>query len=192
MKAALIVVLAIVSFVGTLAGALAMTGNLSADGIRKLVGSTGPPAVKPLPVVTLDATDQMPDLARALKEREEELNVREARLKAEEERLEQARAQLDELRASLENLIADATSTADKADAERQQRLESVAQSLGTMKAPQAAQAIEDWPPEDAAQLLQLIDERARGKILDSLTPDRAAAFLRAMREVGAGAPAER
>ena len=47
-------------------------------------------------------------------------------------------------------------------------------------------------PPDDAAIVLQMIDEEVRGEILNAMTPDKSAAILAAMKEVSAPpAPAQ-
>ncbi|MDZ4860647.1 MAG: hypothetical protein SGI88_16850 [Candidatus Hydrogenedentes bacterium] len=175
--------------VAVLIAAVYLSGALTKEGLRKLLD------VEPAAVVeTVEPASeaQISEVVKALNERELELNDREAALKTEAARVEATRVQLEELRTVLRDLVADATQSLDEADSDRQERLQNVALSLGAMKAQQAAEAIGAWAPEDAAVVLQMIEERARGKILDNLSPDEAAAILRAMENVSlVEAPAE-
>jgi len=181
MRFYVIITMSIFAGFAALGLAIYLSGALTQEGLRKLLD------VEPAPVETTDAPAsevQIPEVVKALNEREADLDAREAALKTETARLEESRAQLEELRAVLRDLVADASSSLDQADAGKQARLQNVAMSLAAMKGPQAAEAISSWAPEDAAVVLQMIEKRARGKILDSLTPDQAAAILRAMESV--------
>ncbi|MFA6239486.1 MAG: hypothetical protein WC655_01075 [Candidatus Hydrogenedentales bacterium] len=178
MKVVAIVVLPIVSFVLTLVAMLAMTGNLSPEGIAKLAGR-GPAPVQEAP----EPKDDIVARADDLKKREQELNERQARIEKDEKRLTETQAQMEELRSALQQMLLQITQAAEESDATQSERLTSVAQSLGGMKPAQAAKALEGWTPEEGAELLRLIDERVRGKILDSMDPDKTAAFLQAMQE---------
>lgn len=192
MRLSAIILLVLLVFAGSLAGFMYMAGGFTKEGLQKLLGVE--------PVQTAEATppastEQIPELLKAIKEREAELDEREAVLKAEEARVNEQRAQLVELRTTLSALVAEATKTMDEAEASKRQQLQNVALSLSAMEPENAADAIGSWAPEDAAIVLQLIEEeRQRGAILDSLEPDQAASVLRAMQEVApppAPAPVE-
>lgn len=181
MKLYVVLTVSLFAGIGVLLAALYLSGALTKEGLRKLLD------VEPAPVtenVAAVSEAQIPEVVKALNEREQELDEREAALKTEAARIDETRAQLEELRTVLRDLVADASQSLDEADAEHQQRLQNVALSLGAMKAQQAAEAISAWAPEDAAVVLQMIEERPRGKILDNLNPDEAAAILRAMENV--------
>ncbi len=189
MRVYFVITMALFAGIAVLGAAIYMSGALTKEGLRKLLDVEPAPAadsVKPA------SEEQIPELVKALQEREQELKEREEALKTEAARVEETRAQNEELLTVLRDLVADASQSLDKADADKQARLQNVALSLGAMKPAQAAEAIASWAPEDAAVVLQMIEDRGRGKILDNLKPDEAAAILRAMENVSVPtAPAE-
>lgn len=182
MKVFVAIVMAIFAFAATIGGALYLSGGFTKEGMQKLLGLEAPKAVEAAP----PSEEQIPELIKALNERDKELTERENALKTEEKHVEEVRAQLDGLRSTLQDLVAEATKSLDKADSDKQQRLQNVANSLGAMEPEAAAVAMESWLPQDAAIVLQMIDEDVRGEILNAMTPDKAAAILTAMKDVGA------
>jgi flagellar motility protein MotE (MotC chaperone) len=186
MKVFVALVMAIFAFAATIAGALYLSGGFTQDGMQKLLGIETP---KPLEAAPASA-EQIPEIVKALNERDKDLTERETALKTEEKRIEETRAQLEELRTTLQDLVAEATKSLDQADSDKQERLQNVANSLGAMEPESAAQAIETWIPQDAAIVLQMIDEEVRGEILNAMKPDKSAAILIAMKEVSAPAAA--
>ena len=179
MKAVLFIVVPLVTFLLTLVGLLAMSGNLTADSLAKILGT----APAPVAAAVDEPKDDLVGYAAELKKREDELAEREAQLQKDEKRLFEAQSQMEELRGALQQMLLQISQSADETEATRSQRLTSVAESLGGMKPAQAAKALEGWNPQDGAALLRLIDERARGKILDSMDPEKTTAFLQAMKE---------
>lgn len=180
MKVLLYAVAALLSFVLALVGLMAYSGSLNKEGLEKLLGREQPAA----PIAPAEpGADDLSATANALKEREEELAAREAEIKLEQQRLEDTQAQMEELRGTLQELIAQLTESADLRDANEEARLKAVADSLAGMKPQQAALALEQWPPSQAAQLLLLVEDRVRGKILDGVKQDKAAEILKAMAE---------
>jgi flagellar motility protein MotE (MotC chaperone) len=186
MKILFFLLLALLSFALTVAGMLAYTGNLNKEGLDKILGRTEP-AIASEPELE---PDELSETTRALQEREEALATREQNLERQQQRLTETQDQMEELRGTLEDLIAQLTQTADTMDANEMTRLQEVAKSLGSMKEDQAAMVLEEWPAEQGAQLLQLIEERTRGKILDKMNERKAAEFLSAMAELNASMPA--
>lgn len=188
MKILFFLLLALLSFALTVAGMLAYTGNLNKEGLDKILGRTEPAIAsesesEPEP-------DELSETTRALQEREKALANREQNLERQQQRLNETQDQMEELRGTLEDLIAQLTQTADTMDANEKTRLQEVAKSLGSMKEDQAAMVLEEWPAEQGAQLLQLIEERTRGKILDKMNERKAAEFLSAMAELNTSMPA--
>ena len=177
MKAVALIGLAVAVFLATLVGAMAASGNLSKDNIERLV--KGPPTPAELP----EPEDDVGPLTAALRTREEKLKQREAKVKAREERVSQMLADLDELReevVAIQQQIADAL---DSDDEDRLDRRKDVALSLSEMKPENAAKTLDDWPVEDAADILRMIKEKDRGKILDGMDTDKASVLLRALQE---------
>jgi flagellar motility protein MotE (MotC chaperone) len=177
MKLILYLVLALFSFALTVGGMLAYAGALNKEGIDKLLGrnqavAPGEIDVKP---------DGLSVTAKALREREEAIAARERDLEQQQERMDETQTQMEELRGTLEELIAQLTKTVDTMDADKMAKLQEVAKSLGSMKEDQAAMVLEEWPAEQGARLLQLIEPRKRGKILDKMNEIKASEFLREM-----------
>ena len=183
MRIFVVLVMAIFAFVATVVGALYFAGGFTQEGLQRLLG-VEPPKVEQ--AAAPPSAEQIPEVVKALNERDAELTERETALKTEEKRIEQTRQQLDELRTTLQALVADATKSLDQSDSDKQQRLQNVASSLGAMEPESAAKAIESWLPQDAAIVLQLMDEELRGEILNAMKPDKSAAILTAMKEVSA------
>ena len=159
MKIFVALVMAIFAFTATIAGALYLAGGFTQEGMQKLLGIEAP---KPLEAAA-PSEEQIPEVVKALNEREADLNAREEALKVEEKRVETMRLQLDELQATLKGLVADASKSLDQADSDKQARLQDVANSLGAMEPESAAPVLESWPPQDAAIVLQMIDGQVRG-----------------------------
>jgi len=177
MKVVGLLVLVLVVFFATVIGALAASGNLTRESIERLLK---PP---PEPVSATEPADDVGPVARALRTRREELDKREAALKVREERINQMLSDLQELRADIEAIQQQIRAALDAEDKDRADRLKEVAASLAGMKPDNAARTLEDWPVEDAAEVLCLIKERDRGKILDGMDPVKAAVLLRALQE---------
>ncbi|NUM53932.1 MAG: hypothetical protein HUU46_09840 [Candidatus Hydrogenedentes bacterium] len=184
MKVFVALVMAIFAFAATIAGALYLAGGFTQEGMQKLLGIEAPKPEEAEP----PSAEQIPEVVKALNEREAELAEREAALKTEEKRILETRTQLEDLRTTLEGLVAEATKSLDAADSDKFQRLQNVANSLGAMEPESAAQAMESWLPNDAAIVLQMIDEEVRGEILNAMPPDKSASILTAMKEVSAPA----
>ncbi|MCC6795527.1 MAG: hypothetical protein IT366_10445 [Candidatus Hydrogenedentes bacterium] len=182
MKIFVALVMAIFAFAATIVGALYLAGGFTQEGMQKLLGIEAPKAQE----AAAPSEAQIPEVVKAQKEREEELNAREEALKIEEKRIETTRLQLEELQTTLKGLIADAAKQLDQADSDEQARIQNVAVSLGAMEPESAAPVMEAWPPKDSAIVLQLIDEEVRGEILNAMKPDKSAAILDAMKEVSA------
>jgi flagellar motility protein MotE (MotC chaperone) len=179
MKYVLMLLLAILSFAGTLALALFLSGNLNGEGIQKLMGNA-PEVVEAEDI----PEDPLGPLARQLKNKEEELSQLEARLKqreaqlnTREESLQQLSDKLDTLREQLDTSIA-------SAEESRQQEIATVANTLTEMKADKAAEALRSFPVEDQAAILMKIEKsKDRGRIVEAMDANDASRVLQAMQE---------
>jgi flagellar motility protein MotE (MotC chaperone) len=174
-----LLILFVLAFAGTLAGVLAATGNLTPEAIDRFLGR-GEESV----VVEESGPDEYALLADALKEREAKIAEREAAVRKEQARLETLQTETAAVRDDLNQLVTQLTDLLDEADAEVEQHFKDTATSISEMKADAAAEALQDWPSEDAARILLLIEEGQRGKILDKLNPMVASAFLQAIRDL--------
>ncbi len=169
------ILLGIVSFALTVFGLVAATGNL--PNLQKIF--KGEVAEKKV----VEEPDELDQLARELKAREERLTEQEAKLSREEEQLKQRQQELDDTLSKLEDISGQIQESIGEADADREERLKVTAESYAAMKAANAAEALKDWPAEDAANILRLIKDKDRGKILDQMEPRQAALILRTLQE---------
>ena len=94
MRIFVVLVMAIFAFAATIVGALYFAGGFTQEGMQKLLGIEPPKAQQAAP----PSAEQIPEVVKALNERDAELTERETALKTEEKRIEQTRQQLDELR----------------------------------------------------------------------------------------------
>ena len=179
MKTVALAALFIVSFAAALVTATALTGNLSKEGIARLV--KGAPEVTAAPT---EPADDLGPLTRALRAREEELAKREAAVKQREERVSQMEADLGQLRTEILEIQQQIQQAIDGEETNREKRVTEVATSLSAMKPDKAAKALDGWPDiADAADVLRRIKDRDRGKILDAMEPEKAALLLRKLQE---------
>ncbi len=167
------VLLPLVAFAGTVAVCLSLTGNLSKEGIDKILGRAQPAKQ------TQEAAEGQTDpYLRALQQREEDLKKREAKVQEDDARIKKAQTDLDQLRTEIEDLQKEIGDALKVEDAEQQKRVADVALSLGKMKPVNAAKTLESWDVQESAKVLRLVKDKERGKILDSMTPEKAAAIL--------------
>ena len=190
-----IAVLAVLSFVGTLLGLMAISGHLSKEQLKKVA----------TPQKTLEAEaakekeaapppqDDAEPLARALQARDEDLKRREAKVQEDEARLKKLQADLETLRADvlrietkIESEMKTSVAATDEAD---KTRLQDVAKSMGKMKPMNAADAMKEWSPQESAAVLRILKEKDRGKILDAMSPEKAASILQALQPKSPATP---
>jgi flagellar motility protein MotE (MotC chaperone) len=178
MKILGVFLLAIASFLLTLLGAMALTGNLSKEQLSKLFAGE-----EPAPATPQEEPDDLDPILKALSGREEEIKERETELREWEGRLKLRERDLEELADELRLAHTQFVASLDEADADYAERIAEASKTLGKMKPKNAAEVLKAWPPEDGARILMGVDDRSRGKILDELDPDKAALFLRALQE---------
>lgn len=179
MKYVLMLLLAILSFVGTLAAALLLSGNLNAEGIQRILGNE--------PEVA-EATDTPEDplgpLARQLKNKEEELKQLETRLKQREAQLNTREQSLQDLSDKLDSLRSELNTDMDSAQEAHAREIETVANTLTEMKPDKAAEALRSFPVEEQAEILLKIEKsKDRGKIVEAMESNDASRVLQAMQE---------
>lgn len=173
MKLIAYIVVPLIAFVGTVAACLAVTGNLSKEGIEKILSRA--PVAEETPAPAVQEADPY---LRALQQREEELKKREAKVQEDDARIKKSQADLDQLRTDIEGIQKQIGAALKVEDAEQQTRLSDVALSLAKMKPTNAAKTLESWDAQEAAKVLQAVKDKQRGKILDAMTPEKAAAIL--------------
>ena len=157
------IVLAGVAFVGAVIASAAASGKLNQESLDYLLGRAEPVEEAPAPEDPIgpNATKMKED-RRLLDERTEELDVREAQLDQRERDLQETVTTMEELQSQLETAL-------EELDAERAIRVKETAEAISAMKAAGAAASLANQPPEDAAEILRLIEPRKQGKILDAM-----------------------
>ena len=180
MKMAVTLVLFVLTFVATIALLLYFTGNLNQAGIARLTGQAPEAVVGP----PQPQTGDVGPLMSALREKEQDLAAREAEIEVEEKRLELMRKELETLRENLDTILKDVNQSLDTEDQAQTERMQTVAQSIASMEAQNAAETLTSdlFTPEEAARILEQIEEeRIRGNILNEMTPEKAALVLQAL-----------
>jgi len=174
-KYILLSVVMVLLYCGTMAGLLFFTGNLDPDKLRNAFGAgdVGLEEVQPEAV-----EDNIDSIARQQQAREEALRRREETLNEREQRLELARQDLREMQTNIENLLQQFNESLDELDADREQRLQAVADSIGSMEEEEAAKTLENLDEDVQVAVLSLISDRARGEILSNMEPQNAARLL--------------
>jgi flagellar motility protein MotE (MotC chaperone) len=178
-KLLLIPIGALVIYCTVLLGLLYSQGLLTEEGLRQVLQGGPPPATPAIhePVEALDT------LARQQRAREEALNRREETLQQQEQRVTMARQDLMGLYDQLNGLLTEFNASLDALDADREERLNEVANSLARMDARKAAQTVAGLDEEVQVQVLGRIADRSRGDILSNLEPDVAARILSRFQE---------
>ncbi|MFO7975982.1 MAG: hypothetical protein R6V12_15260 [Candidatus Hydrogenedentota bacterium] len=164
---------------------LYFTGNLNRESLSGLWGREEADAAAAQPYRA-----EVEPLIAAVREKEQELKQREAEIEEEEKRLSLMRKELESLRDNLEKILADVNTSLDGADEAQDQRLTTVAESVASMEAKNAAETLmsELFTPEEAAMVIERIEEeRTRGNILNEMEPDKAALVLQALKGRGYG-----
>lgn len=174
-----ILIAGVVVFVGTLAGALAVTGKLNADTLAKLMG--GKEAAHTESAAAPQA--ELGPLSTKIKEEQERLRARERELDERESQLEQREAQLEQTLAEVTKLQEEVNAAFEQADAEHQARILQIAKTMEKMDPKNAAIDLAAMTPEDAAIIVPLITDRSRGKILDEMLPEPRAQLLEVLQE---------
>lgn len=177
MKLALIVIVGLLSFVGALVGALAVTGNLNAESLGKLIAS------EPEEMVSEEPPDALAPWAEAMKKREEAVAAREADVAERETRLEQERRDLEQYGSEVAANLEQIQTLLNTEDSSQGERIAETAKTLESMKPDTAAESMAAFEPEESAAILALIKERTRGKILDAMDENQRTMILRAMQE---------
>ena len=167
MKIVGMVVLAILAFVGAIVGALAVTGNLSAERLSQIFGDDETPAA------VIQPTDPIAPVAERLKEEEERLQKWAAELEEREARLAKRESVLDQTLEQTQQLQAEVKAAMDTLDADQAARIEDTAKLVEAMDPQKAAESLASMNPEDAAGILRHIKERTAGRILDELADAR-------------------
>lgn len=166
MKTVIITIIAtLLTFMITIIGALAATGNLNGEAIGRLMGREAADST------ASDDEDPSGPFMNALKEKEKRLNEREQELDTRDDRLMQRQRILDETLEEVALIQEQIQAGLDELDTDRDERIVKTATLIAAMSASNAAMDLEAMPPEDAAELLKNIKDRNAGRILDAMDP---------------------
>lgn len=174
MKILAMALVALVVFAGGLAGALAATGNLNAEGLARIMGQQ-PAGKGALPEKT-EGTDPLAEEGRerltVIEEREQKLEEREKQLAQREKDLAELRTQLETMKKEVEGSLQSQTT-------ERAQQMEAMANTITAMKPDAAAERLEKFPVEDQAEIVKRVTKvKDRAKILEAMKPETAARVM--------------
>ena len=188
MKYILLAIASLVIFSGTIAAALFLTGNFNEETLQRLIQRE---VVMDTNTEAAGVTDVGP-VAEALRMKEQELAEREAAFAEEKRQFELRLGELQVLQTKVDQVLAEIDASMADADTARQDKIRVQATSIAAMKADKAAQLLQSFSPEEAAEILyiasggkQVIEERPLGKILDALDTDFLTSVLRAHQDSG-------
>lgn len=174
MKILAMVLAGLVVFAGGLAGVIAATGNLNAEGLARIMGQA-PTGKDALPEKTT-GTDA---LAEANRERMSAIEAREQKLDEKEKQLAQREKDLEALRVQMETMKNQIEGTMVGKQQERQEQLEGMANTITAMKPDAAAERLEKFPVEDQAEILKRMTKvKDKAKILEAMKPETAARVM--------------
>lgn len=160
-------------FAGTVAGMLAATGNLNKGTVDKILKRD---ASQTAPVEEADPLDpllaQVKEQLKDLEDRDKALDDREAKLQLREKNV-------SDLFDKTNDTFKQLQEAADTEDAARAARMKDAATTLAEMKAENAATVLSEYPDiQEAAEILRMIKEKDRGKILDAIKDTKQASLL--------------
>lgn len=180
MKYILFLLLAVLAFVGTLAGALAATGNLNGEAIARLMGGEADAGMAPPPA----APEPIGPEARRLQQKEEVLRQREAALNARESQVASREQGLEELRGTLESIQSGIQAGIEDQEQQRQVRISTAVNTISEMDAGKAAEALAGFQVGDQAEILnQISKDKDRAAIIEAMPAESATRVLKELAE---------
>ncbi|HOQ31217.1 MAG TPA: hypothetical protein PLA12_01770 [Candidatus Hydrogenedens sp.] len=183
MRFLLIIILAVISFVGTLVGILAVTGNLSKESLQKLVSPS--PATQKVTIPQSNVQEdtiatlieQIQKKEASLKQKEEEIQKKEEEIKAKSQELQQMQSKIESIQKELSSKLGE-----DKK--EKAVQMQAIAVTLSGMKPDKAAERLKTMNPDEIAEILSYVKPKERGKIVEALDAQLAAQVLQALQKV--------
>lgn len=183
MRLFLIVMLAIISFIGTLIGALALTGNLSGDSLSKLVSPVSVPQNVTVPRPNIQE-DSIATLIEQIKKKEELLKQKEEEIKKKEEEIKTKTQELQQMQSKIETVQKELSSKLEGDKKEKAVQMQTIAITLSGMKPDKAAERLKTMSPDEIAEILSYVKPKERGKIVEALDAQLAAQVLQALQKV--------
>ncbi len=190
MRLLIIIALSILSFIGTLVGMLALTGNLSGDSFKKL---TEPAKTQQSVTVTqtqpVPQDDSITTLIEQIKKREENLKKREEELNKKEEEIKVKSQELEQMQTKVESIQKELSSKVEQSQQEKSVQMQTIATTISGMKPDKAAERLKTMSPEEIAEILSYVKPKERGKIVEALDAQLATQVLQALQKVPAASP---
>ncbi len=184
MRILLLVLIAILSFVGTLGGVLFMTGNLSKESLSKLMGGSEGKTPQVVSTSAIQSEDSLMSLIEQIKKKEEELKKKEAELRKKEQELNNFSQQLKEIQSKIEASQNEVAKMMEVDSEDRAIKLQTIAMTLAEMKPDKAAERLKTMPPDDIAEILTYIKPKERGKIVEALDAQLASQVLQSLQKI--------
>ncbi len=167
MRVVLIIVAAVVVFVGTIAAALALAGGLNADTIKRLAGMQ-----EKAPAAATEPAVEAGPLTTKIKEEQDRLREWETKLQEREDRLDQREQLLDQTLAEVNKAQDEIKAALGEADAQLAESIQGIAKTLEKMDPKKAADVLSAMEAADAAKITPLVSDRIRGQIFDEMLPE--------------------
>jgi flagellar motility protein MotE (MotC chaperone) len=160
------VLVAVAVFLIAISATLAVKGLLNKDGVMRLMGR-GPETEVVEDIMASETFGGSVGDKLAL--REKELDERAMKLDGEAERLKLEIRRFEKLREDVEEQMKDLRGELDSQDSEAAAKLKSFAEKIELMGEKEAAQLLEKLEADDVIRLLENIEPRKSGKILDEM-----------------------
>lgn len=188
MRLLLIIILAIASFVLTLVGVLAITGNLSGESLNKLVAPASAPQTGTIPRPNIQE-DSIATLIEQIKKKENTLKQKEEELKKREEELKVKSQELQQMQTKIESIQKELGSKIEGDKKEKAVQMQTIAVTLSGMKPDKAAERLKTMNPDEIAEILSYVKPKERGKIVEALDAQLAAQVLQSLQKIRPPSP---
>ncbi len=188
MRILIIIILAIASFVLTLIGVLAITGNLSGESLNKLVAPASAVQTATIPRPNIQE-DSIATLIEQIKKKEDTLKQKEEELKKKEEELKVKSQELKQMQSKIESIQKELSSKLEGDNKEKAVRMQAIAVTLSGMKPDKAAERLKTMNPDEIAEILSYVKPKERGKIVEALDAQLASQVLQALQKVQPPSP---
>lgn len=149
---------------------MAANGRLNKESLDRILGREA--------VLEVVEEDPAGPLVESLNTERARLSEWDSKLRKQADLLAIREGELSATWNEVRTIQAEITAAMDELDDRQTAGMTEVANTLATMEAKNAAVDLEAMTPEQAALLLPMIDERARGEILDSMTDTQHRALI--------------
>lgn len=186
MRIVLILLISIISFLGTLVGALAITGNFSKESLERLIKGEKTVSSQIPSLNRNTSEEEIISLVERIKKKEEELKKKEAELTKKEQELKNISQQLQEIQNKVESAQNEIAKKFGEDLQDKEKRLQTIAITLAEMKPDKAAERLKTMSPDEIAEILSYVKPKERGKIVEALDAQLASQVLQSLQKVKA------